>query len=67
MTITPEQHEIHLRQLAYFQRKVDELQRLTRQYAYDHEAQRVQDRKQDSEQYYKRLNQKNETTSTSLH
>ncbi len=56
MTITPEQHEINLRQLAYFQRKVDELQRLTRQYHYDYEGERVINRKHDSEQFYKQLN-----------
>lgn len=61
MTITPEQHEIHLKQLAYFQGKVDDLIHLTRKYHYDHEAERVHNRKQDSEQYYKLLNQNNET------
>ena len=59
MTITPEQHEIHLRQLAYFERKADELRKLTQQYLYDIEAQRVVDKKQDSAKYYEQLNKLN--------
>lgn len=61
MTITPEQHAIHLRQLAYFERKADELRKLTRQYQNDYDAQRIIDRRNDSEQFYKRLNQYNAT------
>lgn len=56
MTITPEQHAIHLRQLAYHERKADEYRKLTRQYQYDLEAQRVVDKKQDSARYYQELN-----------
>lgn len=61
MTITDEQHAIHLRQLAYFERKADELRKLTQKYHNDHDAQRIINRRQDSEQYYKQLNQNNET------
>lgn len=32
MTITPEQHQVHLKQLAYFQRKANEMKRLIEQY-----------------------------------
>jgi hypothetical protein len=50
-----EQFKSNLELLEFHQRKVEWLQKKTRQYIYAHEAQRVIDRKADSDRYYRDL------------
>lgn len=60
--MTPEQAYEEFKQnlelLEFHQRKVEYLQKKTRQYIYAMEAQRVIDRKTDSDRYYRELETK---------
>jgi len=51
--MTHEQYILYLKQLRYHQQMVEQLLKQTRAYIYAQEAQRVQDKKQDSERYYR--------------
>lgn len=53
-----EEFKQNLELLEFHQRKVEWLQKKTRQYIYAMEAQRVINRKQDSERHYSQLNEK---------
>ena len=55
---THEQHLINLERLQYHERMAEYYRNLTRKYMYAIEAERVQDKKKDSEEYYKQLKQK---------
>lgn len=57
--MTPhEQHQHNLERLQYHERMAEYYRTLTREYMYAIEAQRVQDKKKDSEEYYKQLKNK---------
>lgn len=53
MTITELQYQTALKKLAFHEAKVEEYKAITRKFHYDNEAERVKQRKTDSDKYHR--------------